>query len=273
MARSNLRLVAGAGVVAAFLLIGDPFAAVAMADTRVSQSSHSDDGKRPDQLSSGTKRDGPKRGGDDSRDQPKADDDPCDDTKPKEGDNSPGAAVGTNGKNEPTDGAGPQVSRTSSIAAAEVPATEAPVSPGRSDSAAPSGAEQQARALARSPRVTVGNGRAPGIVNGSPEPARETVPAPAIVPVAFEPAPVPPVVPQPGGAPSNLPLVVAPTPWWINLFYLPPTRPTVLGTAPPTMMNRWLFGLAGLLLIPAAGAVLGYRQARAAQAAEVLVQA
>jgi hypothetical protein len=31
-----------------------------------------------------------------------------------------------------------------------------------------------------------------------------------------------------------------------------------------------LFGLAGLLLIPAAGAALGYRQARAAQQAEKL---
>jgi hypothetical protein len=43
-----------------------------------------------------------------------------------------------------------------------------------------------------------------------------------------------------------------------------------LGVAPATDWSNPLWGIAGLLLIPAAGAVLGYRQARATQAMDRL---
>jgi hypothetical protein len=46
--------------------------------------------------------------------------------------------------------------------------------------------------------------------------------------------------------------------------------PRQLGVAPASKLTDPLWGIAGLLLIPAAGAVLGYRQARAAQGAEKL---
>jgi hypothetical protein len=50
----------------------------------------------------------------------------------------------------------------------------------------------------------------------------------------------------------------------------PPDVATELGVAPAADLSEPLWGLAGLLLIPAAGAALGFRQARATQAAERL---
>jgi hypothetical protein len=102
------------------------------------------------------------------------------------------------------------------------------------------------------PKVTVGNGRSPGVQDNDREP-RSRIPAP-------EPAPPPPP-PPPAPAPS---------PSWVDRVYTPPTMPRQLGVAPASKLTDPLWGIAGLLLIPAAGAVLGYRQARAAQGAEKL---
>ncbi len=103
------------------------------------------------------------------------------------------------------------------------------------------------------PKVTFGDGRTPGIQDrdpgprwgwNSPEPAPPP-PPPEVITVPLNPPTFSPVRVEPGVVRQ---LVVAPT----------------SGVGDP------LWGVAGLLLIPAAGAILGYRQARAAHAAAEL---
>ena len=105
-----------------------------------------------------------------------------------------------------------------------------------------------------SPKVTFGDGRSPGVQApdreprwqwNAPEPAPLPPPPPQVITVPLNPPAVSPVREQPGVVQQ---LVVAP----------------MGGSADP------LWGVAGLLLIPAAGAVLGYRQARGAHAAAEL---
>jgi hypothetical protein len=107
-------------------------------------------------------------------------------------------------------------------------------------------------AQSRSPKVTFGDGRTPGVQDHQPEPrwhwnAPEPAapPPPQVIIVPLNPPTVSPVPEHPGVVEQ---LVVAPT----------------AGLADP------LWGVAGLLLIPAAGAILGYRQARGAHAAAEL---
>jgi hypothetical protein len=104
----------------------------------------------------------------------------------------------------------------------------------------------------RSPKVTVGDGRTPGVQDREPQPRWNwsppeppPPPPPEVVIVPLNPPTVSPVVERHGVVQQ---LVVAPT----------------SGLGDP------LWGVAGLLLIPAAGAVLGYRQARGAHAAAEL---
>jgi hypothetical protein len=104
----------------------------------------------------------------------------------------------------------------------------------------------------KKPKVTFGDGRTPGIQDRDPEPRwRWSAPEPApppppqVITVPLNPPTVSPVREQPGVVQR---LVVAPT----------------SGVGDP------LWGFAGLLLIPAAGAILGYRQARATHAAAEL---
>jgi hypothetical protein len=101
------------------------------------------------------------------------------------------------------------------------------------------------------PRVTVGNGRSPGILSDDPEP-RWRAPAP-------EAAPPPPPPPPP-------PVVAPPPPSLVKKLVSPPATPKLTG-ARSGLAPDALFGLAGLVLIPAAGAYLGYRQAKGARAA------
>jgi hypothetical protein len=104
------------------------------------------------------------------------------------------------------------------------------------------------------PRVTVGNGRTPGILSGDDSEPRWRTPV-------AEPAPPPPPPPPP----------VAPVePSWVDRIATPPALPKQLAVAPAADWTDPLWGIAGLLLIPAAGAALGYRQARASHAAERL---
>jgi hypothetical protein len=104
------------------------------------------------------------------------------------------------------------------------------------------------------PRVTVGNGRTPGIQRRDVAPQWQ---APAPQPAPAAPPPPPPPAP-------------APPPSWVHRIPTPPVLTQQRGTPGPADWSDPLWGLAGLLLIPAAGAVLGYRQARAAHAAEKL---
>ncbi|MGO4443018.1 hypothetical protein AB4Z42_06640 [Mycobacterium sp. 2YAF39] len=110
------------------------------------------------------------------------------------------------------------------------------------------------------PRVTVGNGREPWTQSRQPGPQ-------APVPASQWQAPAVPLAPPPP------PPTVSPA---------PPASPMTESSAPRVLTQQlggvgattdWsnpLWGLAGLLLIPAAGAALGYRQACAAHAAERL---
>lgn len=104
----------------------------------------------------------------------------------------------------------------------------------------------------RAPKVTFGDGRTPGIQNresgprwgwNAPQPPAPP-PPPQVITVPLNPPTVAPVETHPGVVQQ----LVAPT----------------AGVADP------LWGVAGLLLIPAAGAILGYRQARGAHAAAEL---
>jgi hypothetical protein len=103
------------------------------------------------------------------------------------------------------------------------------------------------------PKVTFGDGRTPG--------ARDHDSGPRWGWIAPQPAPPPPP-PEVITVPLNPPTVapVSSHPGMVEQLVVAPTA----GIADP------LWGVAGLLLIPAAGAVLGYRQARGAHAAAEL---
>lgn len=105
------------------------------------------------------------------------------------------------------------------------------------------------------PRVTFGNGRTPGTQQRDSEPQWR---APVAEPAPAAPPPPPPPAPAPAPAPS-----------WVGRIPAAPVL-TQMGEPRPADWSDPLWGVAGLLLIPAAGAVLGYRQARAAHAAERL---
>ena len=110
----------------------------------------------------------------------------------------------------------------------------------------------------RSPRVVVGNGRTPGTHVPRPGSAPDAV---LVHDALISPAAVP----------------AAPAAIEINIPPLPPPLPPVerirsaaplvaeFGTGTTDRVTDPLAGVAGLILIPAVGAVLGYRQARAAQ--------
>jgi hypothetical protein len=104
------------------------------------------------------------------------------------------------------------------------------------------------------PRVRFGNGRPAVPLTEPPRP-----PAP-------QHAAVPPTVPE------SLPTPLAPPPDRSDRFALPhihlPGLPQLGAAEADQALNAFL-GLAGLVLLPAAGAVLGYRQARS-QGAETL---
>jgi hypothetical protein len=102
----------------------------------------------------------------------------------------------------------------------------------------------------RSPRVVVGNGRPPVVRHREEQPQREL---PAFAPEVAPAAPERVVVDVPPPPPVDR--------------GQPPRLVPKLGVAESTSSTDPLFGLAGLVLIPAVGAALGYRQARAAHGA------
>jgi hypothetical protein len=213
--QANLRLAAGVGVVAACLLVGGPAAAVASADP--GHRSHSGRGDN-DRRGSDSKR-----GGSDWND------------------------------NNVNNGNG-NGNRSSISSSDERPSTR--VGSGRESGTSderPSSDYSPAAPQFKKPKVTFGDGRAPGVQDHGPEPrwgwsAPEPPPPPPppqVITVPLNPPTFSPVTTHPGVVQQ---LVVAPT----------------AAIADP------LWGVAGLLLIPAAGAILGYRQARGAHAAAEL---
>jgi hypothetical protein len=97
------------------------------------------------------------------------------------------------------------------------------------------------------PKVTFGDGRTPGVQGTDPEPRWRGGGEPA--------APPPP--------PATVVVDIAPPP--TNRTPKPPVIRQLM-VAPAAELTDPMWGVAGLLLIPAAGAILGYRQARATQA-------
>jgi hypothetical protein len=230
--RSNLRLAAGVGVIAAFLLVGGPGAAAAIADPGGSHSDHSDNDNRSDHRDRGDGNGGSKRGDDDR-----------DGDNGYRGDDKKGERDSDTGQ-RPRTAVGSGRTATESITSDD-PVAETPADRSGSDHPGASTAEP-----GRPPRVTFGNGRPPIVKRA--EPPRESGP----IEVAPSPPPPPPVVD------------IAPVPKFVDIQ--PRRFVPQLGVAPSAAVSDPLFGLAGLLLIPAAGAFLGYRQAKASQAADVL---
>lgn len=256
MARFNPRLTACGGVLAAFLLLGGS-ATVALADPG---GSHSDRGNSSDRGNGGGNGRGDSDRGDDARGgnggsgPGDADKGGVESPEVRFGSGridvagvaelapSPAAGSGSGGGAE---------SRSAAPGASVVGGFGAAGAPGGS------GSDRAGVPSARfePPRVTIGNGRTPAVQRRDSEPRWRT-------PV-FEPAPAAPPPPPAAPAPAPPPAVVAPAP-------SAPVLTQQLGVTEPTDWSDPLWGLAGLLLIPAAGAVLGYRQARAAHAAERL---
>ena len=215
MAQANLRLAAGVGVVAACLLVGGPSAAVAIADPD-GGSRHSDNVRGSDSNGSGGLR-----GGSDSSDD-NVEKGSRGDTN-SGSDDRPSSRVGSGRESGTSD---------------ERPSSDySPDPPGQP----------------KSPKVTFGDGRSPGVQDHDPEPRwRWRAPEPA------PPPPPPEVITVPLNPPTISP--VREHPGVVRQLIVAPTA----GLADP------LWGAAGLLLIPAAGVILGYRQAGAAQAAAQL---
>jgi hypothetical protein len=237
VARSNPRLAAGAGAVAVFLLLGGSGAAVAFADPGGSQGS--DRGNNSDRGGSGGgvwKRDNDRGANGGGRG---ASRDGGDEKSGDDGSGSPRVRVGSG--REDTARLSPRDSSDSAGGSGSSGGGSSSDSPGATSAFEP-------------PRVTFGNGRAPGVHGGDPESRfRAPVPQPA------EPPPPPPPPPSPAQYPS-----------WVDRIATPPAAARQFVVAPAAALSDPLWGIAGLLLIPAAGAVLGYRQARAAQSAERL---
>jgi hypothetical protein len=205
VARSNLRLAAGVGVVAACLLVGGPSAAVAIADPSGGHSGRNDNRKGSD------------RGSDWSDDNINS-----------------GSRTSSGSESRPSSRVG---SGRDSGTSDQRPSSD--FSPDRSGQG-------------NGPKVTFGDGRAPGVQAPDTEPRWR----------GGAPEPVPPPSPEVITVPLNPPTVspARETPGVVQQLIVAPTA----GIADP------LWGVAGLLLIPAAGAVLGYRQARGAHAAAEL---
>jgi hypothetical protein len=294
MARSRLRAAAGAGTIAAFLLLGSAAIPVVAADP-----GHSHGGN-------GSHRGGDSRGGDD-RDLGRGDGrrgerDRDDDGGWKRGGDAvgprrasgPDRTIDRSGL-EPDDGvarigalepsrtesstrSGTTTSRSavgsdSSASLSEAPITvrsveglapPAPLPPNPTGTVGPalpvsggggaSPATVGAPPIAR-PRVTVGNGRAPGILTGR----RAKAPTWEI-PVASPAVPPPVVTPQ------------LPPPYRLEVTPAERMVASLWAAAAPGLPGGLLFGLAGLILAPIAGAWLGVRQARASKAAAQLIR-
>ncbi len=215
MAQANLRLAAGAVVVAVSFVVVGPCAAVALASPGRGHSGHSDNNNSDNNRGSNSSSGGSRNGSDYS--------DTINSRSGSTTDSRPSSRVGSGRESGTSD---------------ERPSSDySPDTPGQS----------------RAPKVTFGDGRSPGVQDhdsgprwgwSAPE-APAPPPPPQVITVPLNPPTVSPAPPHPGMVQQ---LVVAPT----------------AGIADP------IWGVAGLLLIPAAGAILGYRQARGAHAASEL---
>jgi hypothetical protein len=283
MARSTLRTLAGAGSVAAFLLVGGAAIPVVSADPgHGGNDSHRGGNSRGGDGDS-RDRDG-QRGGQDRDDDGgwQRDDDPFGPSgmtgpnrwndpsslKPTDGANRTGTLqpnqsgvatrTGTTSRSEPvTDSSvtvvqSPVTARRVAGVATPAAVIPTPAVPARPVSGGGGASPVAAAPPVTPPAVTVGNGRSPGILTGRPKRApRPTGTAPNVAPAA-----------TPHLPPTDR-LDVAPTERIVASLW---------AAAAPGRPGGVLFGLAGLIFAPIAGAWLGYRQARASRAAAQLIR-
>ena len=258
MVHSNLRLVAGGGVVAAFLLIAEPTAAVAFADRGGSGSSstHSGNGRSSDHGGKSHKRQGAKQGGHDRRARGDADRVRSSlRNLTREGSTRPTTGgldrIGTEIDTELVNQVSRVLTREDLFTEAFDMQRAARIDP--SDSRVSSGTEGSGAPTASSvrPRAVVGNGRSPVALNGRP----------AELPLGSGAGTVPVTAPL-GTLPTEA-IATRPRRSWVDRLSLPH-----VGTSLPGQPPDPILGLTGLLMICATGAFLGFRQARAAQRAE-----
>jgi hypothetical protein len=264
VAHSTVRFAAGAGVLAASLLIAGPNPAHAVADKHGSGSAH-DNGDWTNGNRGGAKQGVanvvkdvlPVGGVGGADNDAKPDLDPPPMSLP-EGVDTENLAVA-----DTFDVAAPTVLRSAAIVeqpagdnvVAAAPRTAAPRA-----GAAGSGYSGQPGTAFRAPRVVIGNGRTPGTHVPTPGPAPEA--ADTFTALDSPAANAAPAVPE------AIEITIPP---------LPPPQPPVerirsaelivgeYGIGTTDTVTDPLAGVAGLFLLPAIGAVLGYRQARAAQ--------
>lgn len=271
MARFAPRLTAGVGVLVAFLLLGG-FATEAVADPGPS---HSDRGNNSDRGNDNSNRSDRGNGnsngrggldrGDDHRrvndNSRKRGEDDGDGSAERGSVESPEVQFGSGrvdvadvAELAPSIAAGSDELRSSEPGASVFGGSGVAGSPDRSGSYRADVPETPFSL----PRLTLGDVSTPGIRRGESE-LRLQAPVPQPPPAAPAPAPLPP------------PQAPAPPPSWM-LKRLPaaPVLTQQLGVSQESDWSDPLWGLTGLLLIPAAGAILGYRQARAAHAADRL---
>ncbi|MGY4652275.1 hypothetical protein [Mycobacterium sp. URHB0021] len=303
MGRTNLRLAAGAGVVATCLLVAGPVEGVAAAHPGDSHSDRPNNGHRSDSRGRGDSRDESKRGNDnnDHRGDRRGERGRGGDNDGRKGgggsygrtgggnsnrndDNGHGdrytdSGDGNGDKSGATGDAG-QRSVSASSRSAQVPT--ASLAPDTSDSDTIGGTvdvptvptfpvDQGGSDFSGTPpadpftppQVTFGNGRTPAPPESDAQLPRVTYRVPDV-------APAPPLS-LPSPAPAAPAAATAP-PSWVVRISAPTAAPQLVAVAPVGWVDP-LFGLTGLLLIPIAGAALGYRQARAAQHAKSFRQA
>jgi hypothetical protein len=259
VAHSTVRFAAGAGVVAASLLILGPNPAQAVADKHGS-GSHVDNDSRKN-VSSGKGGNAPPPVSNRVKDVIGGFGIAGQDAKPDL--DPPLMNLGTAGGDLEDVAVVNSVAPQSQTAMRSAAVAEAPAGDNVTAAVPRSGGGYSGRSLTsfQSPRVTIGNGRTPGTNVSHPGPGPE---ATLLHDTLVSPAAVPPM--------PAVPAAIE-----INIAPLPPPLPPVeriraadlvsgqFGTSTTDTVTDPLAGLAGLILIPAIGAVLGYRQARAAQ--------
>jgi len=292
MTRSKVRTLAGAGTVAAFLLVGGAAIPVVSADPGHSHGGNNSQrgGNSRDGDRDSRDRDGQRGGqGRDDNGGWQRDDDPFgpggmtgpnrwndpSSLKPSDGANRTGTLkpnqtggttrTGTTSRSEAV--TNPSVTvvdspvtarRVAGVAtpAIVVPTPAVPAVPARPVSGGGGASPVTAAPPIGPPAVTVGNGRSPGILTGRPERApRPTGTTPNVAPAVTQPAAT--------HLPPTDRLDVAPAERMVA---------SLRTAAAPGRPGGLLFGLAGLILAPIAGAWLGYRQARASRAAAQLIR-
>lgn len=262
VAHSTFRFAAGAGVVAASLLIAGPNPAQAVADKNGSGSYSNDDfrknsssrqGSTARRIASNWVKDVLGIGGSGVGDQtPKPDlDPPVMDLGTGGSDLEGGLAIVNSFATQDQ-----TAMRSAAVAQAQAGDNISVAAP-RSGS----GYSGQPATSFQAPRVVVGNGRTPGTHVPSRSPAPEAV---LVGDTLIVPAAAPSVPAVPAAIEINFPPLPPPLP---PIERIRPAESVIgeVGTSTIHTVPDPLAGLVGLILIPAIGAVLGYRQARAAQ--------